>query len=362
LKRRDMFNVTLLPAGHGDAIWIDYGSGRKINRVLIDGGLVGTYKAVVDRAGSDCRLELFCVTHVDQDHVEGAVKLMANLPPGMKVAELWYNGYDQIVKAARLGAVQGEKLGAAIVDYDAAAWNRKFDGKAVVVGTGGALPSKTLDGGLKLTVLSPRPTELAKLKPVWERECRKAGLTPGDVDQAREALEADRRLRPKRLGAKVDVRALAESEYEADNSEANGSSIALLAEFDGKAVLLGADAHSEVLEAGIARLLKERRQSKLKLDAFKVSHHGSKFNNSPALIGRLDCPRWLLSTNGDKFGHPDRETVARILMARGDEETQLYFNYLSEETKVWNSDRLTQDWSFETHYPEATKGGITVEL
>jgi beta-lactamase superfamily II metal-dependent hydrolase len=357
-----MFRVVVLPAGHGDAIWIEYGPAENPSRVLIDAGLVGTYKAVVARAGSRCRLELLCVTHVDQDHVEGAVKLIANLPPGMVVDELWFNGYDQVSKAMRLGAVQGEELGAAIVDYNARIWNAKFEQKAVVAAARGALPAKTLDGGLKLTVLSPRPVDLAKLKPVWERECKKAGLTPGDVDEAREALEANRRLGPRRLGAKVDVESLAEAEYEPDKSEANGSSIALLAEFDGKAVLLGADAHSEVLEAGIARLLKERRQSKLKLDAFKVSHHGSKFNNGPALIGRLDCPNWLFSTNGDKFGHPDPETVARILKARKGEKTELHFNYRSEQTNAWDSDRLQRDWSFEANYPDNDEGGITVEL
>ncbi|HSW48784.1 MAG TPA: hypothetical protein VLH09_01355 [Bryobacteraceae bacterium] len=357
-----MLKITMLPAGHGDAIWIDYGTEAKLRRVLIDGGLVGTYNKVVARAGSKCRLELLCVTHVDQDHVEGAVKLMANLPPGMEVAEVWFNGYDQITKAARLGAVQGEKLGAAIVDYNADVWNSSFKRKAVVTSERGALPSKTLEGGLKLTVLSPRAQELAKLKPVWEKECRKAGLAPGDVDQAREALEKDRRLRPKRLGDTVDVEALAEAAYEPDESEANGSSIALLAEFEGKAVLLGADAHSEVLEAGIARLLKARRHSRLKVDAVKLPHHGSKFNNSPALIGMLDSPRWLFSSNGDMFGHPDREAVARILHARRGDDTGLYFNYASERNLVWNSDRLQRDWGYTPHYPERGDEGMTVEL
>ncbi|MFB3776818.1 MAG: ComEC/Rec2 family competence protein [Bryobacteraceae bacterium] len=357
-----MFRITMLPAGHGDAIWIDYGAAAKPRRVLIDGGLVGTYDRIVNHAGSKCTLELLCVTHVDQDHVEGVVKLMANLPPGVEVSEVWFNGYDQITKAARLGAVQGEKLGAAIAAYDAAVWNASFKQKAVVTGTRGPLPCRTLSGGLKLTVLSPRPQELAKLKPVWEKECRKAGLTPGDVDQARETLENDRQLRPRRLGDTVDVEALAGSAYEADQSEANGSSIALLAEFEDKAVLLGADAHSEVLEAGIARLLKARRKSKLKVDAVKVPHHGSKFNNGPALIGMLDSPRWLFSSNGDKFGHPDREAVARILWARRGDGTGLYFNYASEENGVWSSDRLQRDWGYKAHYPERGDEGMTVEL
>jgi beta-lactamase superfamily II metal-dependent hydrolase len=150
--------------------------------------------------------------------------------------------------------------------------------------------------------------------------------------------------------------------YEPDSAPANGSSIALLAEYDGKGVLLGADAHSEVLEAGVQRLLAARGKRKLKLDAFKVCHHGSKYNNSPTLVDMLDCPRWLISTNGDKFQHPDRETIARILLSRKNDETDLYFNYRSEYNGIWDSDRLRRDWNYRATYPKSEKGGIVVEL
>jgi beta-lactamase superfamily II metal-dependent hydrolase len=357
-----MFKVEMLPALHGDALWIEYGDKSRPSRVLIDGGLSGTYDVITARAGKKCELELMCITHIDQDHIEGSVKLLANLPKGMSLKEVWYNGYDQVSQATRLGAAQGEKLGAAIVNHAKAPWNSKFDGEAVAVPGRGDLPQRVFDGGLTITILSPGKAQLTKLKPVWERECAKAGLIPGSLETAESALEADRKLRPRRLGGKLDVETLAGEKFKSDTAPANGSSIAFLAEFDGKSVLFAADAHSPVLEAGIQRLLAQRNQTRLKLDAFKVSHHGSKFNNSHALIGLLDCAAYLFSSNGDKFNHPDPETIARVLKAREGQQTHLWFNYRSEENKVWDVAGLKKLWKYKTHYPKTETGGIEVEL
>jgi beta-lactamase superfamily II metal-dependent hydrolase len=357
----EMFLIEMLPAYHGNCLWIEWGDKLNPHHLLVDGGLAGTYNAILDRAGGKCSLELFCVTHVDQDHVEGAVKLLANLPRDLNIREVWFNGWDQLTDAPRLGAVQGEKLGAAIASQPQIKWNGSFNGKAVMIPDQGELPQREF-AGLTLTVLSPGKAELMILKPVWEKECIKAGLKPGDIEQATAALEADRRLRPKRLGAAVDVEALNSEAYVGDASPANGSSIALLAEFERKAVLLGADAHSEVLEKGVLRLLAQRGRKKLKIDACQVLHHGSKFNNSPALVNLLDCTRWLFSTNGDKFEHPDRETIARILVSRGSDETKLYFNYRSECNDCWDSAGLRRTWHYDAIYPASGKTGIAVEL
>jgi len=50
-----VFRVELLPAAHGDGIWIEYGNAKKPGRLLIDGGPVSTYADGL-RAGSKPRL------------------------------------------------------------------------------------------------------------------------------------------------------------------------------------------------------------------------------------------------------------------------------------------------------------------
>lgn len=38
-----MFRIEMLPAAHGDALWIEYGAGGTIHRLLVDGGTPGAY-------------------------------------------------------------------------------------------------------------------------------------------------------------------------------------------------------------------------------------------------------------------------------------------------------------------------------
>ena len=87
------------------------------------------------------------------------------------------------------------------------------------------------------------------------------------------------------------------------------------------------DASPEILGKSIKTLLKERGDSKLKLDALKVSHHGSKGNTSPDLLKMFDCKRFLISTNGNTHFHPDQETIARIIKYNGP-KTEIFFSII----------------------------------
>lgn len=354
----------MLPARYGDCLWIEYGEPGNPRRILIDGGLVTTYDAIcarADRANKRCKVDLLVVTHVDADHIEGVVKLLGNLPSNLSFGEIWFNGWRHLpgTSRSRLGGPQGEKLTSLIVD-SGIPWNRSFNGGAIVTTERGAPPTVKLSEGMKLMILSPTIEQLRRLRPQWERECRKAGLLPGSVAQARAALERDRRLRPRRLGGETkDVRLLANEPYEPDSAVANGSSIVLLAQFAGKSCLLGADAFPEVVEACIRRITGPSKH--LSLEAFKVNHHGSKFNNSPALLKAVRCRRYLISTNSTLFEHPDPETIARILTTAST-PVQLFFNYRSEQTTLWDNKRLQKKWKYTAHYPNNNASSLEVVL
>jgi hypothetical protein len=216
---------------------------------------------------------------------------------------------------------------------------------------------------MRLTVLSPTASSLAKLGPVWKRELKRHGLEPGArVDYSRflkgtpcTIADAD---------ALSDIDNLADARFSSDTGAPNGSSIALLAEFGGASVLLAADAHAPVLAASIRTLLERRRIPRLKLDLFKVSHHGSQNNLSKELLNLIDCSRYLISTNGDHFYHPDRQAIARILKYGGDRK-ELHFNYLSRFNEVWGSDALApvrERYKCTTSYPPADRPGIAIAL
>jgi beta-lactamase superfamily II metal-dependent hydrolase len=345
----------MLPAREGDCLWITYGEPGDPRHVLVDGGRKATAKAV--RAKLEAlprgsrRLELLVISHIDRDHIEGVLELLERGLKGVEIGDVWFNGYQHLL-AGRLdpeGAAQAEALSAALL-AGRRPWNKAFSEGAVCIEEGRPV-TREIAGGMRLTVLSPTPEKLAALLPTWEKECAKAGLIPGGA--AREDVPGLETF------GLIDVEALAAARFVDDTAPANGASIVLLAEFGGRRVLLGADAHATVLETSLRALA---GPGKVRLDAFKVPHHGSAHNLSKAVLDLIDCPRYLLSTNGDYFNHPDRGAIARLVRHGGKAPT-LVFNYRSPQTEAWDDATLLQAYQYSVLYPNAdANGNMVVEL
>jgi hypothetical protein len=84
---------------------------------------------------------------------------------------------------------------------------------------------------------------------------------------------------------------------------------------------------------------------RLRVDAVKVAHHGSKANTSEALLKTIESPAYLISTNGDQFKHPDKDCVARIIKLGKPRE--LWFNYNSKYTKPRISQAAQEEFGYE---------------
>ena len=346
-----MFSIEMLQANYGDAIWLEYGPEDAPNVVLIDCGFKSTYREIIKRIEDrNLTLELLILTHVDEDHIKGAIPLLqdARLGPD-RVRDIWFNGYDHMVAADAMGAMQGEMF-SAIIEKLGYSWNGDWDGEAVIVPKTGPLKVCTLPGGLKLTVLSPTAEQLREMAKKWRTELYDKGLEPGDTEAVLEAL-ADRgtAYRPDALGS-VDPGLIADKAFSEDTAEPNGSSIAVLAEYEGARVLLTGDAFPTVLVDSISRLLDTLDESRLSIDALKIAHHGSKGNTSPDLLSILKCPQYLVSTNGSKFNHPSPECIARIVTA-GDDPVTVRFSNLHEESEIWRDSGLQMDFNYEALYP-----------
>jgi len=357
-RRRPFFEIDMLPAGHGDSLWIEYGENdRNIHRCLIDCGTQQTSSELLRRVAAlpmrEQFFELFILSHIDSDHIGGAMPFFKAVQEGLRFGDVWFNGWRHL--SGQLGARQGEMFSTAIQDFELP-WNAWLDGQAIVVGEG-PLPTCVLPGGMELTLLSPTPDELRKLAPVWTRELKRFGLTPG----AR--VDYSRFLKGK-PSTSTDLDALAKTPFGGDSAAPNGTSIAVLAEYRGASALFAADAHAPVLAGSIQKLLKARKQKRLKIDAFKVSHHASKNNVSTELISLLDCPRFLISTNGDHFYHPDREAIARIIKSgkSGGRNPELIFNYRTPYNDLWERADLQEKYGFTARYPDDAKSGQVVSL
>lgn len=354
-----MLKIEMLLAGHGDCLWIEYGDPQAPRRVLIDGGATGTYKRALQPRlrglpERDRRFELLMVTHIDADHITGILDLLKDKETGFQAKDIWFNGFRHLSdeNPETLGPVQGEALTDLLVK-PGITWNGAFKKAAVAVPKDGELPHIALEGGLVLTLLSPTLAKLAELKPAWEKEVRKAGLDP-EMKRPEEIESAEGF---ELLGGPPDVDELALEKFSEDTAEANGSSIAVLAEFEGHRLLLTGDAHPGVLTAAIKRL---GTSGKLAVDACKLPHHGSKANVSPSLLEALDCKKYLFSTNGAHFKHPDRQAVARVVKWGG-AEPELSFNYRTKYNEDWDAKPLRERHGYTTVFPESDSAHVALE-
>ena len=322
---RSQIVVEALPVAHGDSLVVAYGDGS--HRMLIDGGPAHRYEAALHThlksLPADRRhFELFVVTHIDADHIDGSVILLQELDAlGVEVDEVWFNGWPQL---ATRGATQGEFLDALL---PVARWNTRFGGKAVALGSDGGLPDPvTLPGGAVLTLLSPDQGGLRKLAGSWQKAVHDAGATPGDETTFRQRL-AERKIYqpPSSRGRTVRLGG--------DNAVANGSSIAFLFEDGDSSCLFTGDAYADVLTASLQRLAAQRGVERVPVGLMKLSHHGSQQNISPELLKAIDCRRFLISTNGDIFEHPDPSSIELLANVVGD--CEVIFNYTNPTVNRW---------------------------
>ena len=381
-----MFKIELLPAGHGDSILITYGEGDSNHHILIDGG---PYYFFVDKSkkklgkrqslsrrlneliDKEAKLDLMVLTHIDADHIEGLVKWIGNHPRDLEIDDIWFNGRHHL-EPGWLGVPAGEFFSKLVTEYDLQ-WNNRFGGEAVVCRPN-KMEIEPLDDGMKFTLLSPSLEDLEKLREEWDEVLEKEKLDTNDTQAIFDRLKQNKRLRPEKLpdgwlGEEMDVDQLAGAPFEEDNTAPNGSSIAFLAEYDGKAALFTGDAHPNTLIKGLKEILRKRGISRLPLDVLKVPHHGSKHNINQELLSLLECRRYLISTNGSYFKHPDQEAVARILKygalefsKNSFDKALLGFNYQKQRMKIWDDPQLKLEYGYEVAYPEKSGEPLIIDL
>jgi hypothetical protein len=345
-----MFTLESLPACEGDCLVLSWGE-KTIRRILIDGGRLSTANVVLAYANrhglAKDAFELFIITHIDRDHIEGAVALLGNDSFRALVKEVWFNDRGDLQYAPpkpgfeTFGALDGERLTTLINQFNIPT-NQSFKPAPVAV-INESLPVVSFPDGLTLSVLSPDLEQLEALAKPWDDTLLKAP----------EGWELFGEPEP------VDVAFLVKSTFKSDTAKPNGSSIALVAEYDNKHVLLTGDAHvKRILDS--LELYRKLHPDFTGFSLVKASHHGSRGNTSLELVQAVRCNNWLISSNGSQFKHPDREAVARIIAgSKNGGKTKVFFNYDTPFTSYWRSP-LKGSWVFEPHYGEG--GYIEIEV
>ncbi|MGA1867757.1 MAG: ComEC/Rec2 family competence protein [bacterium] len=363
-----LLEVTMLPAKEGDCLLITYGHISDKKYILIDGGRKWTYKnslKVLFEKLKINQLELIVVTHVDRDHIEGIMTLFEDSKLHINVKDVWFNTYDHLKGRAinppandegsflePMGAKMGEDLSDLLIKKGWP-WNNYFKGNPVEI-TENMNDNKINIGEVKLTLLSPNREKLKSFIPKWKAECRKAGIVAG-IEAEEYGSYPISQFETMGSNRRIDIDKLAETPFENDETDANGSSIAFLFELEDKRILFAGDAHADILKNSLENY-KGTKSEKIILNAFKVSHHGSAHNISNDILDMIECDHFLISTNGNYFKHPDPIAVARIIKYGGEGKT-LHFNFKTEFTEVWDRELWKKKYHYKTSFPRVDEDG-----
>lgn len=358
--------------------------------MLIDCGYVDTFQKYLKRdlieiGKSGGTLEKLILTHIDADHIQGAIRFLKdnNAEGFITIKDVWHNTYRHLIEQKEgeidvkqerilkqiirkgytqseskqgeqgISAEQGTTVGALLLQGKYS-WNCDFNNQAVCIEQRAEIK---LDADTIIYFLSPDKQKLEKLKHLWTDELKRydANFNSGNsqlYDDAFEMLlsweKQKANLAPKPISAtKETLEELLKTPFDEDNTATNGSSIAFILQVQNKRILFLADAHPGLI---VQSLNKYQNEGTIIFDLIKVAHHGSFGNISRELLNKIDSEKYLISTNGQKHGHPDKETIAHIITRKADFHRKLYFNYITDNSKYFDRKDWTEKYNYSIHY------------
>lgn len=321
--------IKVLPALAGDCIEIlskktvprfiviDGGMGKKCKTILKD----DFHKWVADNGPVD----LAILTHVDNDHIDGFISLLADSSFDKNMLkEVWFNYGKRIEKnvtemsETRLFIPERSSL-------TSSKQGRKFCGLLREKGipmiapiTSGMVKEY---GALRIEVISPSEKCLAEYVNSDEYSLCDKGKD--------EILTASRKR-----DYNKSVEELINKKFDENGvTKVNASSIAVLVSDERSKILCLADAKSTLIESELRRRGYNERNP-LEIDCLKVSHHGSAYSTGDSLLGIIKCNNYIISTNWQ--GLPSKECLARIAV-NSREPVTFWCNY-KPESNIFSDD------------------------
>lgn len=302
----------------GDSIWVELGEGKQRYDILIDAGYANTFLTSLNPVFSALKkkkIDLWILTHLDADHINGAVSFLRSRNESLKgrVAQFWFNCFDRFQMPANTRKVsvgKGIEIRDRLKTVGSTLDNQLVAGMDKVV------------GGVQFRIISPDQDTFNKLESKWKVLEKEYWKKKG----AKKVLASERKddlLTIEELAARPDA-------CEDENDIANMSSIAFSLETKENKVLFLGDAHPTKLIAGLKRLQPEDG-SRIYYDCIKLPHHGSRANYSSKLLDVVESYRFIISCNpGNSHGLPNKEVLSKILMhpkRNKEKQIEFIFNY-----------------------------------
>ena len=149
--------------------------------------------------------------------------------------------------------------------------------------------------------------------------------------------------------SKVDIKDIekwANTSFSNDSSITNASSIAICIRYHGKKFLFPGDATQNDLTNALNDWMQKFCEDGC-FEVIKLPHHGSA-HNCMKLFDLVDSRFFLISTDGCKFDHPNKETIAKIVTRPASFLRTLFFNYQNPVYRLFRNDWAESKYSYRT--------------
>jgi beta-lactamase superfamily II metal-dependent hydrolase len=370
--------LTMFQSAKGDCLLLSDTAGK--TRILVDGGMPDAYKTHVAPALAKLRsakknINLVYVSHIDQDHIGGVLRMLDDevlwrvhehqkkngnashkapkTPRPPVIDAIWHNAFHDILKRnagpieQALAAMAPVLSGAALEDVreagrkqadlstsiaEAIRVSRRIGPKQLGIELNmlpnAAAPSKLLMvrtgqppiklGGFRITIVGPTASHLETLREEWNTWLRSA-----KGKKALSGIRKNAREDVRQLGASDLERLLAVMTLQAEVfgdpesvTPPNLASLTLLMEEGGKSLLLTGDARWDQIVEGLEKTGRLQPGQTLTVDIVKVPHHGSENNVvETTLLDRVVGRDYVFCGDGSS-GNPEIAVVKLMVKHR----------------------------------------------
>lgn len=383
-------SITMMKAFEGDCLFSEFNYEGNIFSILIDTGPMSCWelslKPFLDSLRKNGKqINVLLITHFDADHLGGALRLFESEDYSKIIGQVWFNGFKQIVPFASNETTPEDRQAFRVLRSmhehlppatDGPISVRQANSLSVLLErcgkpvnsfiNGAAITSETASiqvaPGFSIDFLLPDIHSLNRLKTKMQTEmkCAVKGASlvhSEEADAAFEAVMLDEKvltdnLEPISIDA-LDLNCIEKwsaCSSKKDLSITNISSIAMCIRFYGYKLLFPGDAAGEDLAAALMRW-SQRYNEPLYFDVIKLPHHGT-LQNCGKLLDTVDGTYFLLSTDGKHYGHPSKETLAKIAVRSEGSTRFLIFNYENDMYRLFHQEEYEAKYGYRSQIIE----------
>jgi len=372
--------LTAFQSDKGDCLLLTNTAGTA--RILVDGGMPVSYNAHVAAAMGKLQvakkaLDVVYVSHIDQDHIGGVLKMLDDeaawrvkefqkdnpeikkptVPRPPKIKEIWHNGFGEMLDkkakpiADALSAMAPVLAGSDLAEIRLEALkqsdlvtsigeaikvsrrispkqlniplNPRADGKLMMLRKN-QQPIKI--GGLKITIIGPTEAHLKKLRADWKTWLESIE----GKKQLKEIRDAARRTE-ELLGASEFDTLVASLRLQAEMfgnpkkvTPPNLASLTLLVEDDSESLLLTGDARGDQIVDGLKQAGRLNGGT-IEVGVMKVPHHGSENNIDSDFVEAVIARDYVFCGNG--FSENPNTKVIEMMFRRRRAASQKPFRF-----------------------------------